>query len=228
MTLIAEKPKVLARFSQITIEEGSEGRLADAAGCLARCYLKDNPLMACSGLAVEAFEPIATYLIGAALEAGIAVFAVDESRNRVVGVSLAEDYAHCDPIRDMQELDPLFHPLLNLFGVMDERLKAEEDVAEGQWLYHAFLNVESKDIEGVGVAAQISAQLCEATFAAARAKGYQFCVGHTTNLFSQRLYRKMGFEPRVEIAYRDYVFNGEHVYADVKWHHSAVLGVASL
>lgn len=228
MSLTAVKQEVLGRVGHIAIEAASEARLEDAAGCLARVYLKDNPLMALTGLPVEEFEPVACYLIGAAMENGIAIFAVDEQRDRVVGVSLAEDYAHCDPIRDMQELDPLFHPLLNLFGMMDERFKAEETVNEGQWLYHSFLNVEPEGIQGAGIAAGISAQLCEATFATARSRGFQHCVGHTTNLFSQRLYRKMEFEPRVEIAYRDYVFNGERVYAGVKWHHSAVLGVKSL
>ncbi len=56
-----------------------------------------------------------------------------------------------------------------------------------------------------------------------RKKGYRHAVTEATGVISQRVFRKLGFEERCRVSYRDYCYQGEAVFASVAGHDGAAL-----
>jgi hypothetical protein len=61
-----------------------------------------------------------------------------------------------------------------------------------------------------------------------REKGYRRAVTEATGRVSQRVFRKLGFEERCCVSYRDYSYGGEAVFASIVGHDGATLMVRML
>ena len=158
----------------------------------------------------------------------------------MIGALLTDDLASAPP-EGMDRLSAKFHPIFDILGQLDADYRAGQTVRSGKLLHrfllflgivkvrkpdvppgkflHLFLLGVTQRFVGQGVERQLVAE-CLANGAR---RGYQVAVTKATSKTSQHIFRKQGFVEQVRRSYRDYIFNGQAVFASIAEHGGPIL-----
>lgn len=150
------------------------------------------------------------------LREGLSIVARDAVTGEVVGAQLNDDMG--TELPDPDGLYEWAEPVMGLLGELDGRYFGDRVVEPRQYA-HLFLVAVSPLYRRK----RISPQLLELSLAVAAGKGYKKATAEATGLISQHVLRKAGFEPRVEIPYAKFEYNGYRPFQGIKDHPSAVL-----
>ena len=110
----------------------------------------------------------------------------------------------------------------------------DKDIRQGEIFLHYLVGVDQDFYKnqsgGESEMSQntIMPDISKLTYDAAKHQGFQRAVGHASSLFSQRFYQQTGFEEMARIDYKDFLFNGDAVFAGIKWHRRVVMYEKSL
>src|ERR1035441_7520651 len=94
---------------------------------------------------------------------------------------------------------------------LDAQYRHGRTIVRGEHLHLFMLAVDAR-FAGQGIAQRL-VQTCLDN---GREKGYCRAVTEATGLVSQRVFRKLGFEERYRVSYRDYRYGGEAVFASIE------------
>jgi GNAT superfamily N-acetyltransferase len=127
----------------------------------------------------------------------------------MAGVLLTEDAVSAAP-DGMKQLSEKFEPIADILGQLVTEYRAGRATCHGEVLHLYLLGVSDR-VARRGVGQQLVAWCIEN---GAR-RGYRVAVAEATNKVSQHIFHKLGFIPRAERSYRDYLFHGHPVFQAV-------------
>lgn len=191
--------------------------LPEIAELLAQAFSQAEPPAVAMGLSFEDLRDLVLLIGPSILNQGLTVIARGADTHALAGVMLTDDFAV--PLSlDMAQLSPKFLPIFAMLENLDEQFRHETAYAPGQCL-HLFMLATSPEFAGRGVGRVV----VEACVANGIAKGYTAAVTEATGVVSQHIFRRCGFAERFSVAYRDFVYEGETVFASIREHEKAIL-----
>lgn len=197
-----------------------EAALADTARVLAGAFAGFEPMAVASGQTEQNVLDLIDCYAAQTLADGLTIIARESAEGRVVGAMLVDD-ADCEAEPLPGWLASAFAPvwaLLGELGELGERYRNGRTLAPGQILHFAMLAVEP-DQMGQGIAHG----LIRAALANGLVRGYHTAITEATSRASQHLFRRAGFVDRFEITYRDFIHQGQPVFASIEAEHGTVL-----
>lgn len=189
---------------------------------LAAAFSTAEPPAVAMGLSFTELAEFLQLLAPQAVADGLTVVARSCSRDAVVGVLLSDDFAAPTPF-DPQRISKRFVPIFAMLESLDDQYRHERAIREGEYL-HLFMLAVDAQFSGQGIAQR----LVECCLENGLRKGYRWAVTEATGVVSQRVFRKLGFEERFRISYRDYRYGGEAAFASITDHGGAALMDKSL
>lgn len=188
-----------------------------AIAVLAASFSAAEPPAVAVGLSFIELADLLRLLMPRAVANQLTVVARSAAQDGVAGVMLCDDFA-APPEFDQREISRRFLPIFAMLESLDDRYRSGREILEGEYLHLFMLAVDSR-FSGHGMA-QGLVKFCLQN---GLKKGYRRAVTEATGLISQRVFRKLGFEERFRVSYRDYSYNGEAVFASIADHGGAAL-----
>lgn len=176
---------------------------------LAEVFTRHDPPAWAVGLTPAEFERFVQALLPQVTEEGLTVVARRCGTGELVGALIANDPAR-ETAAGMETLSEKFAPIASILGELVTRYRSIKQPKPGQ-LLHLYLLGVAASAGGRGVAQQLVAACLDN----GAHKGFKMAAGEATNPTSQHIFRKHGFEERGQILYRDYLFNGRHIFAGI-------------
>jgi ribosomal protein S18 acetylase RimI-like enzyme len=146
---------------------------------------------------------------------GLSIVARDVRTSEVVAAQLNDDMGTQNP--DLADVYEWAAPVLALLEQLDRRYFADRAVEPNIYAHFFFIAV-LPSYRGRGIASQ----LLELSLAIASRNGYRKATVEATGLVSQHVLHKAGFEPRVEIPYATFEYNGNRPFQGIKDHPSVL------
>lgn len=146
----------------------------------------------------------------------LSVVAQNIATGEIVGAQLNDDMG--SEISNPALVYESLAPALALLDELD-RLYFRDHVVEPNHYAHFFFTAVLPQYRE----RRISSQLLELSLSIAASNHYKKAVAEATGLLSQHILRKAGFEPRVEIPYGTFEYNGYRPFQHIKDHPSALL-----
>jgi ribosomal protein S18 acetylase RimI-like enzyme len=184
---------------------------------LATAFSVAEPPAVAMGLSYDELAGFVGLLAPRAVDDGLTVVARDCAGGELVGVVLTDDFAAPSPI-DLHLISKRFLPIFAMLDALDAQYRHGRTIVPGQHLHLFMLAVDAR-FAGQGIAQR----LVETCLENGRKKGYRHAVTEATGVISQRVFRKLGFEERHRVSYRDYSYGGEAVFASIVGHDGAAL-----
>jgi len=184
---------------------------------IASAFSASEPPAVAMGLTVSDLTEFLKMLVPTALEDGVTVVARSSAGNRLVGAILTDDFARPAPL-DPQRLSPGLLPIMAMLESLDDQYRAGRDLAAGEYL-HLFMLAVDPQFGGQGIA-QSMVEHCLENGAC---KGYRWAMTEATGVISQRVFRKLGFEERFRVRYRDFRYQAAAVFAGITEHDGVAL-----
>jgi GNAT superfamily N-acetyltransferase len=147
---------------------------------------------------------------------GLSVVARDTATNKVVAAQLNDDMGTQPP--DLKDVHNWGAPVLALLDELDSRYFGDQ-IIEPNGYAHFFFTAVLPQYRERG----ISSRLLELSLAIASCRGYTKATAEATGLVSQHVLAAEGFEPRVEIPYATFQYDGNAPFQDIEDHPSALL-----
>ncbi len=130
--------------------------------------------------------------------------------NDVVGVMLTTDFMAPMP-EGMDNVSPNFAPVGGLLQQLDAWYHNARSPQPGECLHMAMLAVDPAH-GGQGIAQN----LVQLSLEAGGRLGYRVANTFATNRVSQRVFENLGFSEVFSVAYKDYTFEGNRVFAAIE------------
>ncbi|MGO9125432.1 MAG: GNAT family N-acetyltransferase [Terriglobales bacterium] len=189
---------------------------------LGEAFSRHDPPAVAVGLTASDFEAFVRLLCPKAAAAGLTIVARLAGTGELAGALLTEDCA--SPMPDgMDRLSPKFDPIFDILGQLDTEYWGGQAARPGESL-HLFLLGVCDSVGGLGVAHQ----LVSACLEHGARRGYRMAITEATNKVSQHIFRKQGFQARVQRSYQAHRFNGREVFASIAEHGGPMLMDKSL
>ena len=180
-----------------------------ARDVIADAFSRFEPMAVAVGQSYSEFQALVGALLDEAAIRDLTVCARLGGAGDIIGVMLATDVTQPMPER-MDELSPSFAPIGGLLEQLDSKYRERHAPGPGECLHLAMLAVDqAHGSKGVGQA------LVAACLDTARARGFRSANTMATNRASQRVFAKLGFAELFSVAYSDYTFAGEKVFAGI-------------
>ncbi|CAM2005848.1 GNAT family N-acetyltransferase [Acanthopleuribacter pedis] len=203
----------------IVFEVVDQRNMHDAAALVARVFARDEPLVRFLGISEEEMFAFTSQYYPKIAAEGLSLIARDVATRAVIGARICEDSAIPAPDGLITELSPKFDPLFACLEQLGSDYFTEYQPKPGECA-HMFMVAVADDYTNMGIAPRMNRLF----FEMARERGYRRLVTEPTGNISQHILRdKMGFEVLVKLAYRDFSFNGEKVFASIEGHDYAML-----
>jgi len=184
---------------------------------LATAFSVAEPPAVAMGLSREELAAFVSTLALRAVDDGLTIVARDQSGCKLIGVVLTDDFAR-PPVLDLRLISNRFLPIFAMLDALDAQYRHGKTIVRGEFL-HLFMLAVDAGYTGQGIAQR----LVEGCIENGRKKGYRYAVTEATGVISQRVFRKLGFEERYRVSYRDYRHEGEAVFASIVGHAGAAL-----
>jgi ribosomal protein S18 acetylase RimI-like enzyme len=191
-------------------------------GLLARVFSESEPPSVAVGLSFRDMERYLRLVAPGIVSDGLTVLARCRDTGKLAGVFLTEDFAS-PPDLDLSQISPKILPILSLVDTLDKQFRKDTTISAGEYLHLFLLGVDGQ-FAGRG----IGQGLVKACLDNGRQKGYRAAVTEASGKISQHLLRKQGFVDRFSVSYREFVYEGEVVFASIQEHGSAILMSRSL
>ena len=184
---------------------------------IARAFSTAEPPAVAMGLSTADLTEFLRMLAPRAVADELTVLARSLADGRIVGALLTDDFAVPPPL-EIERLSPRFLPIIAILESLDEPYRRESTMRPGDYL-HLFMLAVDPQFGGRGIAQGLVASCLEN----GKRKGYRRAVTEATGVVSQQVFRKLGFEERLRIRYRDFRYGGEAVFASITEHDGVAL-----
>ncbi|MHC5110451.1 MAG: GNAT family N-acetyltransferase [Planctomycetota bacterium] len=210
MALFPEHPQV--EYSVCTASD------ADAmAKLLGDVFSRRDPPAYAVGLTASEFEAFVRLFLPKAVSEELTVVARSRDNGELVGALLTEDSAQ--PMPDgLHRLSPKLDPVFDILTPLGDEYWRDRPIVPGDSI-HLFLLAVDDTATGCGVAQQ----LVTSCLNVGQSRGYRFAVTEATNLTSQHIFRKCGFEEQVRGSYEKHRFHGLACFASIVEHGGPIL-----
>ena len=184
---------------------------------LATVFSESDPPAVAMGLSSAEMKLFLREVVPSVLPDGLTMIARCPETDRLAGVMLSDDFASL-PALEPGHISPKLLPILSMLETLDEQFRRRKVIAHGQFL-HLFMLGVGRQFAGRGVAQGV----VQACLANASGKGYRTALTEATGRVSQHIFRKNGFTDRFRACYKDFLFEGQPVFALIREHEGAIL-----
>ena len=193
--------------------------LAGAIECVSEVFTDAEPMSRFLGITKEEFLVFANAVYPHIAAQGLSFVARDSKTGKIVGIRISEDFAGSE-VDEIPGLSPKFFPLFTILGQIDNHFRnIRDDIVPGKYV-HLFMVAVKSEYAGRGIAPNMN----KLFFAHVKKLGFTHAVTEPTGAISQHiLVNKFGFNIIHEIKYKDFVFEGEKVFAELQGHEGVML-----
>ena len=184
---------------------------------LGETFSRRDPPAVAIGITATEFEFFVRLFCSRAAAEGLTIVARRADTRQMVGALLAEDSASAMP-DGVERLGPKFEPIFDILGHLDAEYRAGRTMPPGESV-HLFPLGVAESAGGGGIAQRLVSECMEN---GAR-KGYRRAVTEATNLVSQHIFRKLGFEERMKRSYASHRFAGRAMFESIVGHDGPML-----
>src|SRR5262245_48666969 len=210
--------KLLREMPGVQYELFDTDALDEMALVVAEAFRRDEPMTVARDVPLHEFVDFVKLLAPKAQREELTVLARDQETGRVIGAMIADDFASAPP-EGLELLDEAFEPVFALLGELDEQYKKGRSLGAGEYL-HLFMIAVDHRHKG----RKVAQNLVRACLENGAGTGYHTAVTEATGAISQHIFRsKFGFQGRLEILYKTFVYGGRRVFASVEGHTGTIL-----
>ncbi|MFH7024524.1 MAG: GNAT family N-acetyltransferase [Heteroscytonema crispum UTEX LB 1556] len=209
--------KVLHESEDLQDEIFDLNSLYEMAFMVAEAFIYSDPMAIVQGFYDEEFANYIKLLGSWAQREELTVIARDKHSDKVIGAIIAADFASVSPL-NIENISDKFKPVFELLEELETRYKQGKDIRLGKYL-HCYMLAVSPQRRGQKVAQN----LIQACLKNGTSKGYTTAVTEAANSISQQVFTKCGFVARDEILYKQFTYEGVHVFASIDGHTGTIL-----
>lgn len=184
---------------------------------LATSFSTAEPPAVAMGLSLTELADFVRLLMPRAVAEQLTVVARSAAQDGIIGVMLCDDFV-APPEFDRRQISQRFLPIFAMLESLDDQYRSGRAMRHGEYL-HLFMLAVDAHFSGHGIAQGLVKNCLENGMQ----KGYRCAVTEATGMISQRVFRKLGFEERFRVSYRDYRYGGEAVFTSITDHGGAAL-----
>ena len=194
--------------------------LNQMADVVAKAFPHSDPMAIAQKLSINDFTNYIKLLGKWAEKEKLTVIAKDKLVNEVVGVVIAGDFASESPLNpeNSTTLSDKFEPIVELLSSLETQYKHGKQIRAGEYL-HIYMLAVSPYWQGKNIAQNLI-QICLDN---GIQRGFTCAFTEAANSISQHIFRKLDFQPRHNISYREFTYQGIPVFADIKGHEGTIL-----
>lgn len=185
-----------------------EGEINAMASLLAEAFSLYEPPAVAVGLTAPEIKRLVTAFGPKAMSERLSIIA-RAATGVLLGALLVEDFA-TPPPSDLESIAPRFAPIGALLDGLDSQYRASRSIEPGAYL-HLFMVGVAHHASGRGIAHQ----LITTGLAHGKSRGYSHAVTEATGSVSQHVFRKLGFREILAASYKEFLFEGQHVFSSV-------------
>lgn len=212
--------KILHETETLRYEIFDLNSLDGIADLVGKAFTASDPMAIAKKLAAKDFTNYIKLLGKWAEKEKLTVIAKDKSTNEVVGAVIAGDFASDSPLdpENSTTLSNKFEPIVELLESLETQYKHGKQI-QGREYLHIFVLAVSPDYQGK----KIAQNLIQVCLNNAVECGFTYAFTEAANSISQHIFRKLDFQPRHEILYRNFTYQGVRVFADIEGHKGTIL-----
>ena len=177
---------------------------------IADAFSRFEPMAVAVGQSYTEFQAAVGLMVAETAFRDLTVCARRADTGDIIGVMLTTDFTTPIP-EDIKTASPSFAPIGGVIGRLEAWYIDAKSPQAGECLDLAMLAVDRAH-GGHGIAQQL---VC-ACLAGGGDKGYRRAITMATNRVSQRVFKKLGFTELFSVAYSDYTFEGNRVFASIE------------
>lgn len=194
--------------------------LERAIACMVDVFPSGEPLAQVLGITKEEFYPFAEIVGKIAVKEEISHIAKDVETGEAVGFIISEDL-----VRETNKESPFlennfktFYPIMELLENLETQYMKSREIKKRQ-VIHCFMVGVRENYRNRNIAKT----LLDINLQEAKQKNFSIAICEATGIISQHNAAKMGFKEIVEIAYKDYTYQGQKVFERIEPHTRCVL-----
>ena len=182
--------------------------VAEMARVIGEVFSRSDPLGVAIGMTAEDIEAFVLVFGAKAVAEGLTVIARVRS-GALVGAMFSDDFGTPPP--DLDDLPVSFAPVGALLERLDEDYRRTRSIVEGSHAHFNMLAVVPA-LSGRGIAQR----LVKLGMENAARRGYRFALTEANGPLSQHIFRKLGFQERHMVSYKDFRFDDRPVFAAIE------------
>jgi ribosomal protein S18 acetylase RimI-like enzyme len=190
--------------------------VGDMARVLGDVFSRRDPPAIAVGMSATDIKEFVDIFGPKALAEDLTIVARNSS-GELVGAMFTEDFGTSPPA-DVTRAPASFAPVGALLDSLDDEYRATHPVVPGSHL-HLFMVGVSDSFGGAGIA-QTMITLCLTNGAQ---RGYRLAITEATSRTSQHIFRKLGFRDFCTRSYKEFLYEGRHVFESIRAHGGTVL-----
>ncbi len=198
---------ILREEKGIVYEILQEKDLEETITLLSEVFSRGEPVTKSLGITAKEFHYFAEIYCKKAVKDGLSIIAKD--KGKVVGFVISEDFDSAQP-EGIEKIDIKIVPLMALVDEVEKDAKSSKK--EGESRFHMFLGGTDKQYEG----RHIATTLVEESMKLAKIKNFTVAIAEPSGFATQYMFNKLGFEQKIMIEYKDFLFNGENVFKNIE------------
>ena len=217
--------KILHETETLSYEIFNLNDLDRVADVVARAFTNSDPMAIAQQLSVNDFADYIKLLGVWADKQQLTIVAKDKLANEIAGVVLAGDFAADSPLtpENSEHISDKFEPIVELLESLETQYKHGKQIRTGEYLHIYMLAVSPKHQRKQ--IAQNSIQICLDNGVA---RGFGWAITEAANSISQHIFKKLDFQPRYTISYKDFTHRDIPVFANIEGHEGTILMDKSL
>ena len=202
------KQIILKEDKGITYEILQEKDLEGTITLVSDVFSKGEPMTKALEITAKEFYYLVEIYCKKAVKEGISTIAKD--KGNVVGFIISEDFDSAPP-DGIQKIDIKVVPWMALIDAIEKDAKSNKK--EGEHRFHMFLGGTDKQYENK----HINTTMIEESLKLAKIKKFTSAMVEPTGFATQHMFTdKFGFEQKVIIEYKTFIFEGKNVFKNIE------------
>jgi hypothetical protein len=200
--------EMILRDKGITYEILQEKDLEETVALVSEVFTRGEPMTKALEITAKEFHYFIDIYCKKAVKEGLSVIAKD--KDKIVGFIISEDFDSAQP-EGIEKIDIKVVPWMALIDAVEKDAKSNKK--EGELRFHMFLGGTEKQYENK----HINTTMIEESLKLAKIKNFTSVMVEPTGFATQHMFAdKFGFEQKVMIEYKTFLFEGKNVFKNIE------------
>ena len=185
--------------------------------CLTEVFLNHEPISTVLNVDKYDYDKFSEIMVDKGIKDRISLICIEPSNKKVVGFLISEDYSTTYESEKYSILHKNFKPLISILGDLDSKYRKniKHDYQKTCHVNGVGLNTDYlKKLKNIRYL-KLSDNIFKIFINLVTSYGFKKCIAHFSNIQSQIIAYKLGFEAKYEIDYATYEYNNQLVFSKI-------------
>jgi ribosomal protein S18 acetylase RimI-like enzyme len=196
--------------NEIIFQTMQTNDIEETATCVSQVFSNFEPMAKFLKLSFNDLYKFALPVCQKAADEKISIIAKDRKNGGVVGFIISEDFITVHP-QYLEDIDNKFIYIFSLLSALNENYRKSHPVKAGEAIHILMLGVQAQYTKR-----HIATNLVRENLNLAKHHNFKIAVTEATGVYSQNIFRKLGFTEEFAIEYKSYNFKSQQVFSSLE------------